>query len=295
MFLDNKYSRWYFSIVSKDDQSDIIEIHHIIPRCLGGSNDKSNLVKLSLKKHLLVHHLLTKMTEGFIRRKMLYAYKAMSTYHKNGTRVKLTPSQFEFIKSELRRTPMSEQQRQNHRNGQLGKKLSEEHKKKISEGGIGLKRTQQTKDNIGKSLKGRIFSEAHREKISKNRTGTIIPDEIKAKISKTITGRILPKDQIEKTRKALQKFIYKLISPEGEEIITKDLKQFCLQHQLPYNYFSALSRVGKIHEKTGWYVERTIDETPTRVLSPKEQKRKDSQKARYLKKKEPRGLKPIRS
>ena len=39
----------------------ICEEHHIIPRCLGGSDDKSNLVKLTAKEHFICHLLLTKI------------------------------------------------------------------------------------------------------------------------------------------------------------------------------------------------------------------------------------------
>lgn len=37
------------------------EIHHVIPRCLGGSDNKDNLAKLTYKEHLLAHKLLYKM------------------------------------------------------------------------------------------------------------------------------------------------------------------------------------------------------------------------------------------
>lgn len=38
------------------------EIHHIIPRCFGGSNDDNNLIKLTTKEHLLAHYYLALMT-----------------------------------------------------------------------------------------------------------------------------------------------------------------------------------------------------------------------------------------
>jgi hypothetical protein len=37
------------------------EQHHIIPKCLGGSNDKSNLVLLTYREHYIAHWLLTKI------------------------------------------------------------------------------------------------------------------------------------------------------------------------------------------------------------------------------------------
>lgn len=40
---------------------DIFEKHHIIPRCMGGSNDESNLIKLSPREHAFAHLLLVKI------------------------------------------------------------------------------------------------------------------------------------------------------------------------------------------------------------------------------------------
>lgn len=34
------------------------ETHHIIPRCMGGTNKKSNLVRLTAREHYIAHHLL---------------------------------------------------------------------------------------------------------------------------------------------------------------------------------------------------------------------------------------------
>jgi hypothetical protein len=37
------------------------EIHHIVPKCLGGSNDKENLVELTAREHFIAHLLLLKI------------------------------------------------------------------------------------------------------------------------------------------------------------------------------------------------------------------------------------------
>lgn len=37
------------------------EVHHIIPRCMGGSDTADNLVKLSYREHYIAHWLLVKM------------------------------------------------------------------------------------------------------------------------------------------------------------------------------------------------------------------------------------------
>jgi len=40
------------------------EIHHIKPKCIGGDNSKTNLVRLSAKQHFVAHHLLFKIHGG---------------------------------------------------------------------------------------------------------------------------------------------------------------------------------------------------------------------------------------
>ena len=37
------------------------ERHHIVPRCMNGTNDKSNLVLLTAREHYICHYLLWKI------------------------------------------------------------------------------------------------------------------------------------------------------------------------------------------------------------------------------------------
>lgn len=54
------------------------ELHHIIPRSLGGKDTKDNLVLLTLREHYLAHFLLWKFSEGENKSKMAYAFYFMS-------------------------------------------------------------------------------------------------------------------------------------------------------------------------------------------------------------------------
>ena len=45
----------------KTFEQEYVELHHIVPRCLGGSNEKRNLVMLTNREHFLAHWLLTKI------------------------------------------------------------------------------------------------------------------------------------------------------------------------------------------------------------------------------------------
>ena len=51
------------------------EKHHIKPKCLGGTNDKSNLVLLTAREHYLCHRLLMKIYKNDYR--LIFAYHRM--------------------------------------------------------------------------------------------------------------------------------------------------------------------------------------------------------------------------
>lgn len=57
------------------------EKHHIIPRCLGGSDDADNLVELTPEEHYLAHQLLIKMYPN--NPKLVYAIIRMTHGNKN--------------------------------------------------------------------------------------------------------------------------------------------------------------------------------------------------------------------
>ena len=43
----------------------ITEKHHIIPKCMGGTNDVANIVKLTPKEHFIIHKLLCEIYNQF--------------------------------------------------------------------------------------------------------------------------------------------------------------------------------------------------------------------------------------
>ena len=69
MFISNKYHAWYYAIVTNaqsriSNPSNYYERHHIIPKSLGGSNAKTNLVKLTAREHFVCHLLLVKFVQS---------------------------------------------------------------------------------------------------------------------------------------------------------------------------------------------------------------------------------------
>ena len=59
------YKRIYNQIIERAKQRRkldcYVERHHIIPKCLGGTNDKNNIVELTAREHYICHKILFKL------------------------------------------------------------------------------------------------------------------------------------------------------------------------------------------------------------------------------------------
>jgi hypothetical protein len=102
MYLDNKYTRWYNSIITaaqtRVNSIGYYEKHHIIPKSMGGNNDSVNLVKLTAREHFVCHLLLTKMTTGDHKRKMSYALWLMCNVKNQNQTNRYIPSSKTYLK-----------------------------------------------------------------------------------------------------------------------------------------------------------------------------------------------------
>lgn len=136
MFLENKYTKFYNSIVLRAQTrliDEYFERHHIIPKSLGGSNDKNNLVKLTAREHFICHLLLTKMTTGSAKKKMTLAVfkmlgkgKRISSYTKINSKIyeKLRIDVSKIIsqqKKGCKQPPRSLEARKNYSQSKTGK------------------------------------------------------------------------------------------------------------------------------------------------------------------------------
>lgn len=147
------------------------EKHHIIPRCMNGSDDKENLVRLTAREHFLCHRLLVQIHPS--NNKLKFALWAMCNM-KSKRQSRYTPSSriYESTKLEVMKL-ISEKKK--------GVKLSEEHKRKTSETLKGRKRTQEVIDKV---YKKRLESGwKHSDETRKKMTGRKLSDETRKKIS----------------------------------------------------------------------------------------------------------------
>jgi hypothetical protein len=122
--------------------------HHIIPKHVGGTDDPSNLVRLTVSEHAEAHRVLFE-EHGRWQDKLAWDGLAGSI------------GKEEIISRKLQT--------------QLGKPHSEDRKKKISEAMKGIPRSgkHMLGNTNGKVLKGVPKSQSHKEKISKGLMGHI--------------------------------------------------------------------------------------------------------------------------
>lgn len=176
MFNNTKYSRIYTQITDrargkKKQKGD--EFHHIVPDCLGGSRNKDNMVYLTGREHFICHWLLTKMTAGKNKAKMIYALNGMKRANKLQDRytTKITSRVYarlkaitakqhsEFMKGRVppnKGRPNSLEQNEKNRIAATGKRYSAESIAKRVAKVKGQKRTSEQRENISNSLKGKL-------------------------------------------------------------------------------------------------------------------------------------------
>ena len=91
MFLDNNQTKEYYKIIENNKLTikgdGYVEKHHIIPRSLGGSDKKENIVFLPASEHFKCHQLLVEMTTDRNNGKMWSAlWRMMNKQSRNQDR-----------------------------------------------------------------------------------------------------------------------------------------------------------------------------------------------------------------
>jgi len=150
----NRYNK-FIGALKEQTIDGYYELHHIIPKSSGGSNDKSNLIALTARQHYIAHWMLWKaygenMTRAFFMMSSVGRYERVSskTYDKarkdysvqvkiqmaNKPNVpKFTPAHREKLRQAKLGRKLSEETKEKIRQSRLGKKMSKEFCKKVSE------------------------------------------------------------------------------------------------------------------------------------------------------------------
>jgi hypothetical protein len=211
VFLHNKYSKWYFNIISaaqvRIEELSYSEKHHILPKSLGGKNNKENLVILTAREHFICHQLLIKMVSTTKHKYQMWNAFSCMLYRKNSSqqRYQISSRKFEIIKqagSQIKSERFSGKNNPMYgKRGDLsphyGKIWTDEHRKNASESHKGKLRTEEARAKQSASTKGRKQTAEHIEKRkcvgSKNgRFGyKMTPEEIAQRTASTKRNRLL--------------------------------------------------------------------------------------------------------
>jgi hypothetical protein len=129
------------------------ESHHIIPKCLGGSDCLDNKVFLTAREHFIVHWILYRIHPT--NRALVVAFKAMFA---NKTKNRYSPSSRAFEEARIAFSK-SQKGEKNHMFG------------KTNQVNLGRKHTEETKRRISESRKDILFTEEHRKNIGLAKVG----------------------------------------------------------------------------------------------------------------------------
>ena len=106
---------------------DYKELHHIIPKCMGGSNKKNNLVKLTAKQHYLAHWLLYKI---YKTSSLVHAWHSMSRIGIGQNERLINSRLFEYCRKE--RSKILSENSEGEKNNFYGKSHTDKTKTQLS-------------------------------------------------------------------------------------------------------------------------------------------------------------------
>lgn len=130
------------------------ERHHIVPKSLGGSNDKSNLIRLTPRQHYIAHWMLWKIYGGAMTR----AFFLMSHEDRN--------HRINSKTYKLARENYSQQVKEQMAKQSNVPKFTVEHREKLRQAKLGTTLSAETRKKLGDAQRGRKLSDETKLKIS---------------------------------------------------------------------------------------------------------------------------------
>ena len=153
------YNKHYNNIITKAKSrimNGYVEKHHILPKCLGGTDDVNNLVILTPEEHYLAHLLLVKIYPN--NSSLIYAARMMCVGSKNHSRNNKMygwlKKEYSKVEKKPRKKPVFTKPRKERKKETKPRKkriLSEEHKLKIGQSGKGIKHSH-SKESLEKII-----------------------------------------------------------------------------------------------------------------------------------------------
>jgi ribosomal protein L37AE/L43A len=155
----NRYQR-FIGFLRGQSVDGYAEVHHIMPRSLGGSDDADNLIRLTARQHFIAHWMLARALGGAASR----AFFMMSNFGKygqvNSTTYQIARQEYaEQVSKQLTgkpsQCPFSDETKQKMREAKLGRSLREETKQKLRIAMLGQKRGPEFATKVSEAKRGR--------------------------------------------------------------------------------------------------------------------------------------------
>ena len=186
------YQKTYYQLMLKAKERGKVkgykEVHHIIPKCVGGLDQEDNLVELTAKEHFIAHLLLTEVYPK--SHKLKYALWMMASMeNKNQDRYKVSSNMYRLIKEQIAVKSI-----EHRRKISEGLKKAYAEKRRVSNAGkkmppsFGAKISAAKKGMVGTNT-GKKMSEEQKKRISETLKGHTVSTEIREKISNTLKNR----------------------------------------------------------------------------------------------------------
>ena len=221
------------------------EQHHIIPRCLGGTDEEDNLIDLFAREHFIAHKMLAE--ENPDNKKLILAWHIMTNVKtKKQQRYEVTPEEYEEARIAYSQIMIGEN---NPSKSETTRRKKSEAIKGEKNHNYGKPRSESTRKKISEAHKGKIVSEETCKRISASKTGKNNPsygkhrsDECRKKMSESAKAR-----RTEEWRKKHQgannpsakkiirlsdKMIYGCIKQAADEnhVSYSIMRKYCKQH-----------------------------------------------------------------
>ena len=150
----------------------IYHLHHIVPKHAGGTDDPSNIVKLTIEEHAEAHRKLYDEHGRWQDKLAWLGLSGMIGKEEIIKEIQRENGRINGSKSSnsawLTGRPKSEETKRKISKTLTGRVQSQSTKDKRAESHRGQKRSQEARDNISKSQKGKLLSEDHKRKLAKS-------------------------------------------------------------------------------------------------------------------------------
>lgn len=215
MYLQNKYTKWYYAIIAKAqtrcNAQSYYERHHITPKSLGGQDISTNLVSLTAREHFVCHWLLTKMVSGEPKKKMAYALWRMANPGDREEKYQIGSNKYAILREQFIES-------------RIGHKHSDETKRRISQALTGKSKSTSpwNKGLSGYSIHTDEYKEHLRQSLSitrEERYGTERALEITNKLRQRMVGKTHDEIYGDKSQELKAKRSEKLKGKTLEEIL----------------------------------------------------------------------------